>query len=473
MNRRIFITILFFAIFQCVFGQEQTDDKKEAPAYNTFRADENYEYLKDEETNPYEADFFDPIKFIPLNKTKSSYLSFGGQLRPRFEHFSNKNWDREDDQDYYSQRISLYFNLTLGKYVQVFGELYHGYTSNEKEFTQYDEIAFHQAFVSFKVPLNNEASLNFRFGRQEMAFGATRLIGVREGPNIRRSFDAPRLIYKKGKTNIQAFYAREVKPTFYAFDNRFTLFDSNAANPKLWGLYNQFNIKGVLGTNELYYLGFESQDATFNDVSGKESRHSIGLRHYGTVKERWSYNTEIIYQFGTLGNSDISAFNIEFDWDYKFPNTYLKPNPGLKLEYSSGDKNTGDGNINSFNPMFVNPSYYSLATTITPVNLISVHPSITIEPIKKLKLYAEWAFFWRASKNDGLYSPPRSLNRPATDFSGKSLGSQIGFKASYEFNRHLSFDLDMSYFTVSNGFLSLQDKVDNILHIAPTFSYKF
>jgi len=465
-----FFGVLFFILFsQEAFSQEE---KKEAPNFSIFRQNENYEYLKYKDTTHYESDFFDPIKFIPLNKNKDVYLSLGGQFRPRFEHYSNRLWVAEEDQNFYSQRLTFHASLTLGKYIRIFGELYHGYTSHEEEFAEYDEIDLHQAFIDFKLPLQDNSSLLFRFGRQEMPFGAARLVGLREGPNIRRAFDASRFIFKKGKTNIQTFYAREVRATFEAFDNRFTLFDKDEPNPKLWGVHSQFKIKGLIGMNEVYYFGFQIDNARFNDVTGKETRHSIGLRRYGKWGKQFQYNTEIVYQLGEISSSDISAFDIETDWHYKLINTPWKPNPGIKLQYTSGDKTTGDNKINTFNPMFVNPAYYSLALTITPINIIGVHPSISATPTEKLNLYAEWAFFWRASKNDGLYRPPRFVNRPENGISDRSLGNQLGFKASYEINRHLSFDLDMSYFIVGD-FQEATGEAENIFHFVPTLSYKF
>ena len=189
------------------------------------------------------------------------------------------------------------------------------------------------------------------------------------------------------------------------------MFDDDAINPKLWGVYATIPSKKIVGNQEIYYLGFQSNNSTFNDVSGEETRHTVGIRRFGKLGKRFNFNTELTYQFGEIGDSDISAFNIETDYHYDLIHTKWKPSLGLKLEYSSGDRDQGDGKINTFNPMFVNPAYYSLAKNITPANMISVHPSITVKPADKLKLYAEWGMFWRASKNDGLYTPPRFLKR--------------------------------------------------------------
>ena len=468
--------LLFLFVFCTVhfaIAQEQNEmTKKELPAFKMTRSEENFFYLKEKENSLYEATIFDAIKYIPLHSSGNVYLSFGGQFRPRFEHYSNRFWLVEGDQDFYSQRLAFHSNLVLGKYFRIFGELYHGYTSHEKEFAEYDEIDFFQAFAEIKIPLKAQSKLSFRFGRQEMGLGATRLVGIREGPNIRRSYDMARLIFSKNKTKIQSFYGKEVLPFFESFDNDFSLFDDDAFNPQLWGVYSQFPIKGLNGMNEIYYLGFQVDNAIYNDVNGEEIRHTIGLRRFGKIGKHWKYNSEIIYQFGQIGSDDISAFSIDTDWHYELNETKWKWMPGLKLEYASGDKDTNDGKINSFNPMFVNPAYYSLAATITPVNIFGIHPSISCQPFEKLKLYAEWAFFWRASENDALYRPTRFINRPADGIEEKNIGHQFGGNIQYSFSRYLMFDLNTSYF-IAGDFLRNNGEAENIFHIAPTFNFRF
>jgi hypothetical protein len=53
------------------------------PAYNMLRFDENYSCL----ANPANrTDWFDPVKYIPLGTNNPErYLTFGGELRERFE----------------------------------------------------------------------------------------------------------------------------------------------------------------------------------------------------------------------------------------------------------------------------------------------------------------------------------------------------------------------------------------------------
>jgi hypothetical protein len=335
----------------------------------------------------------------------------------------------------------------------------------------YDKLDWHQGFLEIKLPLASSDFLSFRFGRQELGFGAARLVGLREGPNMRRSFDAGRVIYKHKRVTLQAFYGKEVRPLFNTFDNEFSLFDQDATNPKLWGLYTQIPIKGLMGNNEFYYLGFQSPQAAFSDVVGKETRHTIGLRRFGQLG-RWKYNTEFIYQFGTLNEQNISAFNFETDWHFIFPNAKWQPNLGLKLDWSSGDKEIGDNKLNTFNPLFVNPAIYSLSTLITPANLLSIHPSISLRPNRKMMIYLDWGVFYRTSKNDALYLPPRFIRRPASGSSERSIGSQFGTKADYEFNRNLKLSLDFSYF-IAGAFIEATGSAENTSHIAVSLSFRF
>lgn len=455
-----------------VFSQEIKEEKTEAPKFKMFRAEEDYSYLKDKENSPYEKDYLDVLKFIPLNNKKDINLLFGGEIRPRFEHFTNRNWTNENE-SFYSQRLSLHTNLNITKYVRVFGEIYHGLVTLEnEEFAQSDQLDLHQGFIEFNLPLDLNSNLKFRAGRQELALGAARLLGLREGPNIRRTYDMGRIIIHQNKTKIDVFYGKEVIPEFGVFDNEFSLFDNNAKNIELWGVYSQFSIKNDIGKNELYYLGFHSKSSFYNDASGDDLRHTIGLRRFGKINKSWRYNTEIMGQFGKTGNKNVDAWAFETDWHYQFYKIKLKPEFGLKLDVFSGDNTPGDNTIETFNPLFPNPAYFSLAGTIAPVNLIEFHPSFSLKPTEKMKLYIEWASFYRYSITDGIYSPPRFLNREGNTTTERFIGHQLGFKFEYEIDRHFSFDFDFSYF-FAGAFLEQTGEAENILHVAPTLSYKF
>ncbi|MEO1030929.1 MAG: alginate export family protein [Bacteroidota bacterium] len=462
--------ILYLAPF--VYSQEKSDtEKQDPPDLKSNRADEDYSYLRDPETNPYRAGFADAIKFISLNSKRTAYLSIGGQFRPRYEYTNNVNYSTNSE-IYYSQRLNVHTNIVMGKYIRVFGEIFHGYTSDRQRTLETDDIDIHQAFIEFKIQTHKDNSLSFRFGRQELTLGASRLVGNREGPNMRRSFDLGKICYQINQVSLTVFYGKEVDPQFEAFDNAISLFDTDATNPEIWAVGAQFPIKNLNGTNELYYQGFRSKAAGFSDVFGEEIRHSLGVRRFGYLGKRISYNTEIIYQFGDLENNTISALNIETDWKYKLINTKWCPTIGLKFDWSTGDKETGDEKLQTFNPMFVNPAIYSLAAVNTPANLNSFHPNITIFPVKHLSIYMDYAVFYRTTKEDGLYTPPRFQIRTADGISEKHIGDAFGIQVNYQFNRNIAFDLRTSYF-IPGKFIEATGDSESIFYIAPTLNFKF
>ena len=456
-------------------GQDSVSDsnpvKENPPNYNVFRAKENYSYLRDQTTNPYSKDFFDPVKFISLNKKRTAYFSIGGEVRPRFEHFSNRKWNKENV-DFYSQRLSFHSNLVLGKNLRLFAELYHGFTSHAKQLPQYDPLDFHQLFIEVPIRFQGNKKMSLIFGRQELKFGTSRLVTVREGPNVRQDFDLARAIIDINKFNVHIFYGKEVRTQTEVFDNAFTLFDSDAPNAQLWGAYSQFKAKGLTGSTELYYIGFHSDVVALGDVAGEETRHTIGIRRFGLMGEKWNYNTELIYQFGKNDGNNISAYNVETDWGFIISKNKRQFIPGIKLVYASGDKSPGDGKLGTFNSLYVSPNVYNLASTLVPINLISFHPLITIKPNPKTKILFEYVFFWRMSVNDNVYGPPGKLLREADDTMPRYLGNQLGLRFDYKFGRHLSFNLDASYY-IAGAFQEVTGEAENIFHIAPTLSYKF
>ncbi|MEM9340631.1 MAG: alginate export family protein, partial [Bacteroidota bacterium] len=146
---------------------------------------------------------------------------------------------------------------------------------------------------------------------------------------------------------------------------------------------------------------------------------------------------------------------------------------GLKLDWSSGDQNLNDGRIGSFNPMYVNPSIYSLALINVPVNLLSLHPSFTVFPSRKLMVQVEYVVFGRSSKNDGLYAPSNRQSRTAADgVSARYIGNSVGLFVVYNYNRSFSFNLRTSYFQAGD-FIEQTGPSESVFQFSPTLTFSF
>ncbi|MEM6844888.1 MAG: alginate export family protein [Bacteroidota bacterium] len=434
------------------------------------RATEDYSFLRDS----INLTWNEAAKYISLSSSQNSYLTIGGSYRARFEHYTNRNWIDGNNENYYTQRLSFHTDWHIGHFLRLFGELYHGYESRGKVIPQSDALDWHQGFIEINIPLKSNQFF-IRFGRQEMKFGGGRLVDLRAGTNIRRSFDTGNLTFKSNSLNLYGFYGKEVQIGFDAFDNDFSLFRAADTHPKLWGLYSQFRVFPNVKKEkdfELYYIGSQSNQNAFNDVVGEEIRHSVGVRSFGLIQQKFRYNTEFIYQFGRIGGNTISAFNFETDWKYTFIRKSWKPTIGLKLDWSSGDRESADGKLNSFNPLFVNPGIYSLAGVNTPINLLSFHPSLILFPTEKWKVNLEFATFFRSFLNDGFYSPPGFQTRPAGGLSERHIGNTIGLFIEYSYSRYVTFDIRTSYFIAGN-FIEASGDSEALFQFAPTISFLF
>jgi hypothetical protein len=86
--------------------------------------------------------------------------------------------------------------------------------------------------------------------------------------------------------------------------------------------------------------------------------------------------------------------------------------------------------------------------------------------------FIDYAFFFRSSENDGLYTPPRFLVREAGGITDRKIGDTFGLQFSYDINRNISFDLRSTYF-ISGDFIKASGASENIFYIAPTLNFRF
>jgi hypothetical protein len=148
------------------------------------------------------------LKYIPLNSDGSVNLSLGGELRERFEYYSEPAFGLRglDEDSCLLHRLMLSADLHAGQYFHPFLQLGNHLKTGKQAArspSDVDEFDVQQAFVD--LILNAPVKLMLRAGRQEITFGSGRLVSVREGANVRRSFDGARLTFASGPAIFDAF----------------------------------------------------------------------------------------------------------------------------------------------------------------------------------------------------------------------------------------------------------------------------
>src|ERR1700761_8023776 len=117
-----FILLVLSFVTQ-VKAQDMTssgENSFQPPAYQVLRFREHYGYLADPALR---QDFFDALKHIQLGSDTNFFLTFGGEVRERFEGISNPDFGIPGAHDsYWLQRIDLLADLHLGERIRVFAE---------------------------------------------------------------------------------------------------------------------------------------------------------------------------------------------------------------------------------------------------------------------------------------------------------------------------------------------------------------
>ncbi len=406
----------------------------ERPAYKSARSEEDWTVLRDpaKRTDP-----FDALKWIPLNQDGSWYMTIGGELRSRYEYSRNPVFglDSPERNDYLLQRSYLFADVHYGPNIRTFAEFASGLImgeAGEPSPTQKDQLDLLQGFGELSLPLS-DGTFSVRAGRQEMSFGSSRLVSVRESPNIRRSFDGAMVSWSgAGSERIDAFLTRPVAPQTGTFN------DSSDPNQVFWGVYATTDVQGVADLKaDLYYLGLERENARFAQGTADEQRQTVGVRLFGD-HDAFDWNVEGAYQFGNFGTANINAWTVSADVGYTFADVLFSPRLGLKADAISGDHDLTDQTLGTFNPLFPKLPYFSEANLAAPSNLIDIQPNVTLSLSPKLDVSIAWNPLWKQAEADSFYVPPFNPATGTSGGSGRFIGQQISTTIEWQVSDHLN-----------------------------------
>lgn len=475
--RKVFIHSILCGLLcaATVAAQENKIEVAEEPhasptplAYKTNRQDEDWSPLADKTRR---ADWSDELKYVSLGK-ENWYLSIGGEARPFYEFYRSETWGSapKDGNGWVLERYMLHADFHFGKRARVFAQIKSGLINNRTggaRGSDLDKLDLHQLFFDYKFTLSKDGSLLLRAGRQEISFGSSRLVGVREGPNVRQSFDGARFSSKLNSWSLDAFLVKPVSTGKGFFDdepqNQQTFAGVYAVSP------NGFLTKK--GRVDFYYFGLDKKTARFNQGTAREIRHTIGTRVWNNVNSL-DYNFEFAYQFGKFGAGNINAYTAASDTGYTAKNWLFRPRFGLKANVTSGDKNADDKNLQTFNALFPRGAYFGQFSPVGPYNHTDLHSSVAFNPTAKIAVNLDWINFWRTSRNDGVYSVAGALIRTGNKSAARFIGRQFAVETSYKVDRHTTLTANYSRFDVGR-FLRETPPAKNTNYFAAWLTYKF
>ena len=407
------------------------------PPYTLLRYNERYDYLADPKNR---TDLFDPLKYIPLSADdQESYLSFGGELRERYENLHNATLGPTAipaNESYLLQRITLSADLHVNERLRFFTQGISGLQFGQQQTAppvMQDPVDIQQGFVDyvFGNPSPQGPRLTTRFGRFEMTYGSGRLVATRAAPNIPFSFDGAQLIGAQGPTRIYAFAVHPVKENKYHLDTEY-------GGQSFWGVYSTTPLGWRMPASvDLYYLGARYNNSVYVSGTGAELRHTIGTRWFGSI-DGWDYDWEPVVQFGKFANREILAWTVATDTGYTFKSLPWRPRLGFRADIASGDSGSPSGRFGGFNPLYFKAGYFNDASVIRPTNVSDLHPSLQLVPAKWLTATLASDALWRYSVKDGVYGPPGYIELRPTPGSSRYIGNTAETALEWRAGRHLT-----------------------------------
>ena len=447
MNSKLTIVFVFLVVLNA-FAQS---DSLRVLEFSLLRQDDSIFYAQQP------VGFYNKLKstdFGPIN------ISIGGAFRNQYEYFKNEDFEpKKNEFGWYLQRILSHADLNTESGFRLYGELGYSNIFGKRNLSPVDlnELYVNQLFFEY----HNDKNLAINLGRKNIRFGSGRLIDVREGPNIRQSFDGIDIMNKFDWLRFRSFYAVPVKVNRFAFDD-----EAFHDEESVWGVYASTDRLFQKWMFDLYYLGINYKENEYYRGVGQETRHSVGLR-FNRNQGVLNFDNEFVYQFGYFNDIPISAWTTSFHlWHKSRAITY-----GFKTELISGDERNGA--LGTFNALYPRGAYFGRVARFGPSNLIDFHPYIKYTK-KKLHIELDYDHFLRFSTNDGIYGPALNLVfDPQSTSNERNIAGQIGTITNYEFNKFVYIELETNYIIVMDYIKDVVADERNLFHLVLTSEIRF
>ncbi len=440
------------------------------PDFHLDRSEEDWSGLCDRAMRG--GDPWDRVKYVTLGR--SSYASFGGELRSSYELYRNYNWGSgpQTRTGYYLNRLIGHADLHFGKRLRLFGELQSGLEfgreGGPRPAVDEDKLDFSQLFFELNASTHNDkASMSVRIGRQELNFGDGTLVSTRE-VNVRRPFDGIKLVLQPREWHIEVFAVKPVATQSHLFD------DAPDHRQTFWGVWaTRPNALPFFKQLDLYYLGLDRNGAQFNQGAARERRHTLGF-NTSEAAGPVTLAQEGDFQIGSFGSGRIVAWKFAQGVSYSFPRTRYQPVFGLQGAISSGDGDPRNTDLQTFYPLFPKGLYYGyMLFTSGSLNAIVAHPSLGIQLSRTLSLNLDSFFLWRQNRGDGLYSQSGMFLRSGQVSQGRSVGATQDLSIAWRMDKHATLRFLAAYYETGPYLSSTQPRTKNTSYFAVTASYRF
>jgi hypothetical protein len=376
------------------------------------------------------------VDWSPAQKLPS-WLSLGGQIRGRFEAPSGTSLINNVMDGYYASRVRFSLGVQPTSWLRFFAETQDtrtdAYRSPVAPTTLYNPFDMRQLYVSIGHKEDGALIWSLRAGRQELSFGAERLIGPADW-GMSRTFDAVDLTlgYKLLKVDFLAGSA-------VLIDN--SRLDRHKPGEHFYGAYASLK-NPIPHLNVEPYLLFKQNLLIKSEMAvlGDALVVSPGIRAFGTLPARLDYSAETILQRGSYSTDRVAAYAYSGVLGWTIINKSVKPRLSVEYNYASGDSANKNGIRNTFDQFYPsNHGYYGMIDQFGWKNLKNFRTGLDFQISKKFKLRTDYNDFALATTQDSLYGSSGSsvvLNRKATS---AHIGDEINTVGLYQWTKLWKF----------------------------------
>ena len=440
------------------------------------RWNEDWSFLRDDPSRA--RDFWDPVKFIPLNDDGSAYLTLSGQERYKFNYLTTKSGlryvapfdvDENDLRSIYG--ADLHVGPNFRAFVNLISAQQGGVRYGPAMPTFRDQLDLLEGFVE---PMARVADGNagVRVGRQAVWLGNGLLFATREQANVPQAVDGVRAYYDDGATRADIF-------AFYPVTNKFYMFDdaTNRTQFFVGGYGSQLLAdRDVDGTHAFVnvdplVVGSGRSNVTFGAYKGYDGRTSVGARLWGTLTSGGALDFDWtgVFQTGQLGAASISAFGIFTSTGYTF-NYAMQPRIGLRFDVASGGQ--GRGEVRNYYPMLYAAMHFGEYPFIAPINLYDAGINFEFNPSPTVRIIAYDLAYFRYDVSDAMYQPSGVAYAGSARVPGRYIGQQPAIKGAWALTDHFNIAVQTAVFIPGTAAKNFATK-ESEYYIAFTFNYRF
>lgn len=377
--------------------------------------------------------------YLKLGLNDASDLSLGGQARVRGEWWDNFGFAPDNDDEFLLTRLRLHGDLRVCRGLRLFVEgrsaLVNGRDlptpdGSGKRPIDEDVLDLQNAFGDVSVGIDEKAGLTLRAGRQEMAFGKERVIGVVDWSNTRRTFDGVRGTIQSGGWTVDAFAVRPITLQRYAFNDGYSGQD-------FYGVYMTGKDAGRGVALDLYALERFKHQA--DPAKADEKRDTLGAHLSGACgASGFDYDVEGAYQLGEAGNADIGAWSIAAQLGYAVPDCPFGTRFFLEYDYASGDDDPAGGDLKRYDQLYpTGHAFFGLVDAIGRQNIRDYCAGVSGRPAKKITAKIEGHWFERAETADAVFDAGGNPVVPGGASDAREIGQELDVTVGWKLNAHL------------------------------------